>query len=131
MYTGWTLLGLSVGPDFLEQRRIARKAVGSTAVPQYDSLIQDQIATFLQKLPTTSGDPFDVITPLVYTLILLISISYLCSSVGEIIARIAYGHDFYESHGDALIKMSLENMELVVTVLTKFWAVDLFPFRAF
>jgi len=66
MYTGWTLLGLSVGSEFFEQRRIARKAVGPTAAPQYDTLIQDHIVPFLQKLPTTSGDPFDVVTPLVH-----------------------------------------------------------------
>ncbi len=63
MYVGWTLLGLPVGPTFLEQRRIARKAVGPTAVPQYDELIQEHIASFLKTLPTTSGDPFDAITP--------------------------------------------------------------------
>jgi hypothetical protein len=51
--------------------------------------------------------------------------------VGEIIARIAYGNDFYENHGDALIELSLENMKLAVTVMTQFWAVDLFPFCAF
>jgi len=51
--------------------------------------------------------------------------------VGEIIARIAYGHDFYENHGDALIKLTLEGMELAVTVMTQFWAVDLFPICAF
>jgi cytochrome P450 len=81
MYTGWTLLGLSVGPNFLEQRRIARKAVGPTAAPQYDTLIQEQIATFLQKLPTTFGDPFDVITPLVHhfdTLNLNLTLSQFC-----------------------------------------------------
>jgi cytochrome P450 len=65
MYTGWSLIALSVGPDFLEHRRLARKAIGPTAAPQYDALIQEQIAAFLQKLPTTSGDPFDVVTPLV------------------------------------------------------------------
>jgi hypothetical protein len=66
MYTGWTLFGLSLGPTFLEHRKIARKAVGPTAAPRYDTLIQEQIAAFLRKLPTTSGDPFDVITPLVH-----------------------------------------------------------------
>jgi cytochrome P450 len=66
MYIGWSLFGLSMGPTFFEQRKIARKAVGPTAAPQYDALIQEQIAAFLRKLPTTSGDPFDVLTPLVH-----------------------------------------------------------------
>jgi hypothetical protein len=120
-----------MGPTFFEQRKIARKAVGPTAAPQYDTLIQEQIAAFLRKLPTTSGDPFDILTPLVHPFDTLISIPYFHSSVGEIIGRIAYGNDFYENHGDALIKLSLENMELAVTVMTQFWAVDLFPFCTF
>lgn len=70
MYTGWTLLGLPVGSTFLEQRRIARKAIGPTAAPQYDGLIQEHISSFLKALPNTSGDPFDVITPFVATLTL-------------------------------------------------------------
>lgn len=112
MYTGWTLLGLSVGPKFFEQRRIAQKAVGPTAAPQYDEIIQEHIASLIKDLPSTSGDPFDAITP----------------SLGAIIAKVAYGRNFYEKHGDDLIKLSLENMELVVSIMTKFWAVDLFPF---
>lgn len=55
--------------------------------------------------------------------------SHKSSSIGAIIAKIGYGRDFYEKHGDALIKLSLENMELVVSVITKFWVVDLLPFR--
>jgi hypothetical protein len=131
MYTGWSLLGLSVGPDFFEHRRIARKALGPTAAPQYDPLIQEQIASFLLKLSTTSGDPFNVITPLVHYFDTLNSRSYLRSSVGEIIAKIAYGRDFYEKHGAALIKTSLEAMAILIEMTTKFWAVDLFPFCAF
>lgn len=63
MYTDWTLLGIPVGPTFFEQRRIARKAVGPTAAPQYDGIIQEHIALLIKDLPSTAGDPFDAITP--------------------------------------------------------------------
>jgi hypothetical protein len=130
MYTGCSLVGISVGPDFFEHRRIARKALGPTATPQYDTLIQEQITSFLRKLPTTSGDPFNFITLLVHYFDTLNPISHLHSSVGETIARIAYGHDFYEKHGAALVKTNLEAMAMFLEMITKFWAVDLFPFCA-
>lgn len=63
MYTGWTLLGLPVGPTFFEQRRMINKAVGPTIVPQFDTLIQEHVESFLATLPTASGDPFDIVTP--------------------------------------------------------------------
>lgn len=55
------------------------------------------------------------------------SYSHIPRFIGAVIAQIGYGREFYEKHGDALIKLSLENMELVVSVIYKFWAVDLFP----
>jgi hypothetical protein len=84
MYTGWTLHYWCSpwDPSFSEQRRIARKAVGPTATPKYDTLIQEHIATFLWELPTTSGDPFDAITPFILHLATL----HLHGSVGETIA---------------------------------------------
>ncbi len=42
---------------------------------------------------------------------------------------IGYGEKIYREHGETLVAINLENMDLVSYALTQIWSVDVFPLR--
>jgi len=54
---------------------------------------------------------------------------YRISSIGVITARLTYGDKYDREHGEEFRALSIENTELAAAVSTKFWVVDLLPFR--
>jgi len=51
------------------------------------------------------------------------------SAIGVVILRLSYGDKYNREHGEEFMAMSIENIEIIATVFTQFWAVDMLPFR--
>ncbi|KIM24701.1 hypothetical protein M408DRAFT_331670 [Serendipita vermifera MAFF 305830] len=111
MYSNWAVVMLQDGPLLHEQRRILHKCVGPLASSEHDHLIREHVASFIQTISGKTVDPFEA----------------LADGIGPIITILSYGENFDRDHGEELRKIGLENIELVGTTFTKFWAVDLLP----
>jgi hypothetical protein len=133
MYSDWTLLMAQPGPNFNEQRRVFRQVLGPHVVGQYDALIQRHLDSFCGALSGVSGNPFPVIVecvafrsePLSYPLTLSLS------TVGAIVAKLGYGEKVYQAHGEELVGINRQRIELITWVFTQFWMVDVFPLCKF
>jgi cytochrome P450 len=66
MYSDWTMLMSQPGPNFSEQRRVFRQALGPHVIGDYDALIQRHFDSFCGALAGVSGNPFPVIVEYVF-----------------------------------------------------------------
>jgi hypothetical protein len=48
------------------------------------------------------------------------------SAIGSIINRMAYGDEIFKEHGQKILEMNHEGMDLMITAGNSFWLVDVF-----
>ena len=53
----------------------------------------------------------------------------LCSAVGSIINRIAYGNEIFDEHGQELLAMNRKALGLLASGMSNIWLVDFIPLR--
>jgi len=53
------------------------------------------------------------------------------SAVGAIVTKLGYGDKVYQAHGEELVRINRQRIELITWAFTKFWMVDVFPLRKF
>lgn len=59
---GWNLIQTQPSHrGFIEMRKIFRKAIGPQSVSDFDRLIEQEAASFVQRLSGFSGDPLPII----------------------------------------------------------------------
>jgi len=61
MYSGWSVTMLQDGPRLHEQRRILNTCIAPGTIPQYDHVVQEQLASFLLGISGKCVDPFKVL----------------------------------------------------------------------
>jgi len=115
MYSDWTMRMSQPGPNFHEQRRVFRQALGPHVIGEYDTLIQRHFDSFCGALSSVSGNPFPVIV----------------DAVGAIVTKLGYGDNVYQAHGEELVRVNRQRIELITWAFTKFWMVDVFPLLRF
>lgn len=115
MHSDWTMLMAQPGANFTEQRKVFRQALGPHVIGDYDGLIQQHIGPFCQALSGISGNPFPAII----------------DAVGAIVTRLGYGDKVYQTHGEELVRLNRNRIELITWAFTQFWMVDVFPLLRF
>ncbi|CCA71475.1 hypothetical protein PIIN_05414 [Serendipita indica DSM 11827] len=111
MSSGYALVLKQPDSEFVEQRKVFRKGVGPLVVAHYDPLVQQQCRSLIKALEGFSGHPYDI----------------LALKVGELVNTIAYGESFNATHGQELIKLNIERINLITWVFSKIWMVNFFP----
>jgi hypothetical protein len=110
-------------------RKIFRKAIGPQSVSDFDNLLEQDAAGFVQRLSGFSGDPLPIIQE--YAFLDPVEVRELTcftfSSVGSFVVKLTYGEKVYEKHGEELIKLNTETLDLVTWALSQIWIVNLFP----
>ncbi|KAG8770646.1 hypothetical protein FRB91_004275 [Serendipita sp. 411] len=112
MGAGYSLPFLQQGPEFNEQRKLFRTSLGPHVLGSYDRLIQQTIESFISDVRGFEGDPYPRVA----------------RSVSTIVTTITYGEQFYKDHGEALVQLNIDNIQLVSWAFTRFWAVDVLHF---
>ncbi|PVF96201.1 cytochrome P450 [Serendipita vermifera] len=105
---GWNVVISQPGPFHSECRTIFKRAIGPNEVVKWDPLIHEEAKNLLDGLEKVRGDPWDVIQ----------------ARIGAIVIRLTYGDSIYRAHGDELVQLNAETLELVTWVGTQFWLVN-------
>ncbi|PVF96180.1 cytochrome P450 [Serendipita vermifera] len=113
MYHEWTPIFAQPGRAHTQQRKLLRKAVGPQSVHEYDRIIQTSISNLLEKLLTSDEDPYLPVS----------------REIGALVIQCAYGEKVYREHGQDMVETNAARSKLTAVVFTRFWMVNVFPFR--
>ncbi|PVF96202.1 cytochrome P450 [Serendipita vermifera] len=106
----WNFIVAQPGPFHSECRAIFKRAIGLNGVTKYDPLIQEEANKLVDGLNDVRGDPWSVVH----------------KNVGAIIIRVAYGDSIYKAHGEELIHLNHEALNLITWAAVRFWLIDYF-----
>ncbi|CAG7852153.1 SubName: Full=Uncharacterized protein {ECO:0000313/EMBL:CCA72098.1} [Serendipita indica DSM 11827] len=114
---GWSWLPAFMSPDALHGRirTLFRRGIGPTKMPSKDPLIERKAQDFVLDLQGVRGNPK----------------STVLNTVGMIIIELAYGRGIVKEHGDEMIALNLEAMNLLEKAILTVWTVDLIPLLRF